>query len=104
MERKYEIGAHVVYVDPFRIPRDALITVWWNPPNEIKEYVSPTGEPGCNLVFIEGDPARRDSCGRQASHSTSVVHKSKQAAPGNYWCWADELDEEQKATLNQDRG
>ena len=99
-ERKYEIGQHVIYVDPMRIPRDGLVTVWWK---DIQGYVSLSGEPGCNLVFVEGDSARKDSCGRQVSHSTSVVHRSKQDAPGNYWCWDDELDEEQRSQLNEDR-
>jgi len=99
-ERKYEIGQHVIYVDPMGIPRDGLVTVWWG---DVQSYAAPGGEPGCNLVFVEGDSARKDSYGRQVSHSTSVVHRSKQAARGNYWCWGCELDEGQRSQLNEDR-
>ena len=103
MERKYEIGGHVIYVDQWGIPRDALITVWWCGTQEIYAYVSDSGEPGCNLVFVSGDDNRKDSCGRQISRETSVIHKSAQPAHGFYWCWKDELDESQLARLNSDR-
>ena len=28
MEREYNTGQHVIYVDPHGIPRDALVTIW----------------------------------------------------------------------------
>jgi len=87
MERKYEIGQHVIFVDPRGVRRDALVTVWWG---DVTSYRSESGEPGCNLAFISGDESRQDSCGRQIERSTSVVHKSKQPAHGNYWCWPNE--------------
>lgn len=90
MERKYEVGQHVIFVDPRGVRRDALITVWWTGGQEISSYRSESGEPGCNLVFVSGDESRQDPCGRQTERSTSVVHKSKQPAHGNYWCWQDE--------------
>jgi hypothetical protein len=105
MERKYDHNASIIYVDPRGVRRSALVTAWWGAPeagwkdedvtgntpaSAPAGYVSPTGEPGCNLIFISGDPARKDSCGRQTEHSTSVVHKSNQPAHGNYWCWPDE--------------
>lgn len=103
MERKYDIGERVIYVDKWGIPRDALITIWWAGGQEVAEYRSANGEPGCNLAFISGDPNRDDSCGRQIERETSVVHKTHQPAHGFYWCWEDELDEAQRARLNADR-
>ena len=100
MERKYEVGQHVVYVDQWSIPRDSLITIWWL---SQPAYQPQNPTPGCNLVFIEGDPKRDDSCGRQMGRETSVVHKSNQVAKGRYWCWPDELDEAQLKMLNEDR-
>lgn len=87
MEKEYKIGAHVIYVDARGVRRDALVTTWWGATEEqIKLY----GTPGTNLVFVSGDENRNDGYGRQTEHNTSVTHKSKQVAPGNYWCWPDE--------------
>lgn len=88
MERQYKVGQHVIYVDPNGVCREALVTIWWGATST--GYTSPTGEPGCNLVVVCKDPAKDDSYGRQTEHATSVVHKSKQAAHGNYWRWPDE--------------
>ena len=90
MERSYSIGQHVVFVDPNGIARDALVNVWWKGTKTIQEYVSASGEPGCNLVIVCKDERKEDSYGRQTEHYTSVVHKSKQVAPGNFWRWPDE--------------
>lgn len=86
-ERKYEVGDHVIYVDPRGVARNALVNIWWG---NVESYRSASGEPGCNLIFISGDPKKDDSYGRQSEHETSVVHKSKQPAPGNFWCWPEE--------------
>jgi len=91
MERKYDFDSQIIYVDPKGVRHSALVTVWWNGNQTIESYLSESGEPGCNLVFVSGDENRKDSCGRQIEHATSVVHKSKQAAHGNYWCWPDEV-------------
>jgi hypothetical protein len=89
---KYEVGQHVKYVNQFGVAQDALITIWWAGPGQtIQDYVSATGEPGCNLVICSTDAEKKDSCGRQTERETSVVHKTKQAAHGRYWCWPDEL-------------
>lgn len=90
MERKYEIGQHIIFVDEYGVRRDALVTIWWSGGQEITAYRSESGEPGCNLVIVSGDENRKDSCGRQTEHRTSVVHTSKQAAHGFKWCWPDE--------------
>jgi hypothetical protein len=91
MERKYDFNSQVIYVDPKGVRRAALVTVWWTGDQEISTYRAANGEPGCNLVFVSGDENRKDSCGRQVEHATSVVHKAKQVAHGNYWCWPDEV-------------
>jgi hypothetical protein len=87
-ERKYEVGQHVIYVDKFGKPRDALVTIWWL---QQTAYQPETPAPGCNLVFVSGDERKDDSCGRQTERETSVVHRSNQPAHGNFWCWPDEL-------------
>lgn len=90
MERSYSIGQHVVYVDKLGKRHDTLVTIWWGPgPGRVVAYQpDPTGEPGCNLVFVSGDPQKDDSYGRQIERETSVVHM--QPAHGNFWCWPDE--------------
>ncbi len=91
MERKYEVGQHVVYVDRVGTRQDALVTVWWGPgPGGVPGYTSETGEPGCNVVIVSKDAAKTDSYGRQIERETSIVHRSKQPAPAFYWCWPDE--------------
>jgi hypothetical protein len=83
MDRKLEIGNHVVYVDEHRVRHDALVTIVW-------ENMNPGGEPGCNLVHVCKDESRDDSYGRQIDRPTSIPHKSGQPAPGIYWTWPDE--------------
>ena len=103
MERKYRVGERIIYVDKWSVPRDALVTIWWSGGQLVTAYVSENGEPGCNLAFISGDTSREDSCGRQIERMTSVVHKEYQKAHGLYWCWEEELDDNQRARLNADR-
>ena len=92
MTRHYDIGTHVLYVDEHAKVHDAIITQWWGPaPGTLIEgYVSPTGEPGCNLVFVSGDAEKKDTYGRQIERETSVIHKTAQPAHGRYWKWPDE--------------
>lgn len=107
VEREYQPGAHVIFVDPHGIRRDALVTIWhctdnreawlasqrtnresWSkqePPVDV-----PVTETCCNLVWISGDEKRTDSYGRQLIRESSVVHKGSQPAHGNYWVWPDE--------------
>lgn len=87
-ERKYEVGAHVIYFDELGRPHNALVTIWWG---LIDSYRAANGEPGCNVVVVSPDEAKEDSYGRQTYHATSVVHKTKQDAHGFKWCWPDEL-------------
>lgn len=85
MERNYEVGAHVIYVDPRGQRRDAIVTVWWG---NFGGGTQPNV--GCNLVFVADDETKKDPYGRQIERATSVCHKAAQPAPGNYWCWPDE--------------
>lgn len=77
MERNYEPGSHIIFVDEHGVARDALVTQWW-------------GEQCANLVFVTGDAKRRDSFGAQIERHSSVVHEANQPAHGMYWCWPDE--------------
>ena len=91
MEREYRVGQPVIFVDAFGKKHDALITTWWNGQQTIESYLSQYGDPGCNLLYVESDELKTDSYGRQIVRQTSVIHKSKQAANGNYYCWPDEV-------------
>lgn len=113
MEREYTHNSQIVYVDHKGVRHSALVTSWWgvrgaawdgdpygstapeNPPDvngsNVPDYRGPTGEPGCNLVYVDSDKTKHDPYGRQIARETSVVHKSKQPAHGNYWCWPDEI-------------
>lgn len=88
MEKQYTNGQPVKYVDEFGKAHDALISIWWLGDTC---YLSDKGEPGCNLVYVSDDPKKTDSYGIQLERATSVVHKTKQAAAGRYWCWPEEL-------------
>jgi len=89
VERKYEVGASVVYVDPFGVPCPALVTIWWQGIEAYKSEIS--NEPGCNVVFVSNDEQKTDTYGSQLERATSIVHKTKQPAHGSYWCWPEEI-------------
>ncbi len=102
MERTYDHNSSILYVDSKGVRHAAIVTSWWGAPGASYDgpvfgnpppdgYISSTGEPGCNLVFIDGDAMKHDPYGRQIARSTSVVHKSRQPAGGNFWCWPDEV-------------
>jgi hypothetical protein len=88
--RTYDHNSSIVYVDPQGVAHSALVTQWWNGDTPVEAYMSAHGEPGCNLVYV-ADKAKRDPYGTQIERATSVVHKSKQPAHGNYWAWPDEI-------------
>lgn len=107
VQREYEAGVPIIFVDPHGIRRSALVTIWhcsdnrdqwleaqrknletWakqEPPVEV-----PVTETCCNLVWVSGDAKRTDSYGQQLIRESSVVHKGSQPAHGNYWLWPDE--------------
>lgn len=86
-ERKFEVGASVVYGDSFGREHNALVTQWFAAtPELMAEY----GSPGCNVLFLSSDEKKVDGYGRQSEHQSSVIHRTKQPAGGNYWRWPDE--------------
>ena len=91
MGRQYKPGQHVIYVDAYGQKHDALITKWWHGDNEIQAYLSEYGDPGCNVTYVSKDPKKTDPYGDQIERDTSVIHKSKQAAPGRCYMWPDEV-------------
>ena len=75
-----KIGDAVIYTDHKGIERDALITEIWSPADDMEN-----NPPSVNLMYISGNKEKRDSCGRQSEHDTSVVHEKYQNAHGNKW-------------------
>lgn len=70
-----KVGQSVVYVDPRRQERPALVTA----------IHSSYENPSINVVFVNDDEAQRDNYGQKIERATSVPHQSDQKAPGNYW-------------------
>ena len=69
------IGDVVVFTDADRKEHKALVIYTFGG--------SPT--PSINLVYVTGDEKAEDQYGRQIIRETSVVHGSKQDAPGFSW-------------------
>lgn len=91
MDRKYEAGQTVVFVDAEGIAHNALVTTFHYGYSSIEKHKELHGEPCINLVFTSKDEAKQDSYGRQIERHTSVVHKSHQWANGMFWKWPDEV-------------
>lgn len=108
MEKKYEAGVPIIFVDPHGIHRNALVTIWhctddreaWMAAQQVNRdswakqeppVQVPLNETCCNLVWVSSDAKRTDSYGQQIIRETSVVHKGSQPAHGNYWLWPDEV-------------
>lgn len=87
MERTYNVGQHVKFIDEYRKAHDALVLIWWKAPDWPEPYTGESGEPGCNLVLVDPDPEKQDSYGRQIRRETSLVHLSNNPGKGNCWCW-----------------
>ncbi len=87
MGRELVIGSNIIFVDPQRQEHLALVTQVWPGMGG-----SSDAAPGCNLVYVSGDASKTDPYGRQLERATSVTHKSRQPAPGNFWKWVDETD------------
>ena len=77
-----QVGHAVTYTDARGVKHSAIVT------NAFGRY---EGNPGSdeassvNLVFASDDPNMEDQYGRQIARATSVVHRSRQSAPGMYW-------------------
>ncbi len=92
MEREYEVGQHIIFVDSRGRSQDAIVTAWWGDESQMANYsMEKPGEPmpGVNLVIVSNDVKKDDPYGRQIERECSVVHKSQQPAHGNYWMWPD---------------
>lgn len=86
--RKLGNGSHVIYVNEFGVPHEAVVTQDWSYGKEF----DPIGGalPSINVVFVTKDEAKTDSYGSQIQRETSVVHRKNQSAHGRYWKLADE--------------
>jgi len=91
MERELNIGDSVRYTDHHGVEHVALITQNWLNGQKLKTYQEQYGNfPSINLVYVVKDESKSDPYGHQIERDTSVVHKSQQAAPGNFWRFLDE--------------
>ncbi len=84
VRRRYDNDASIVYVDPQGERHAALVKVWWG---EGSDHPGGRCEPSCNVVYVYGGAG---SGVATVTEVPSVVHKSLQGAPGNFWCWPDE--------------
>jgi hypothetical protein len=109
MEKKLEVGVHVVYITPDRVKVDALVevvhTVFSKEESEkhlrgevaklltAEEHKAIYGTWPCiNVLYIEPDPSKTDQHGRQKGRASSVCHGSAQGTPQGYcWLWSDEV-------------
>lgn len=79
-----EIGCNVVYVSSLGVPHAALVQAVWGGPEA-------PDQPALNLAYVSIDTEMKDFNGRALFRVSSVVHKSLQSAPGNYWAWQEDL-------------
>jgi hypothetical protein len=88
MERKYEVGQPIMFIDTHRVARHAIAIHWWMPGKD-----SPYSEEwaAVNLMLADPDPQKEDTYGRQICRETSVPHLSANPAKGFCWCWPDEV-------------
>jgi len=86
-KRAVRVGQQVVFHDPIGAGHDALVTCVFSGRAGLCE-----GDVGdcINMVYVSGDAAREDDYGRQIERVTSIVHKSRMSAHGNYWRFPDE--------------
>jgi hypothetical protein len=80
MRRVLEVGSPILFVDKNRRHLQAIVT-------EIHgqtEY-DEDNPPALNLVYVSPESNEVDCFGRQIRRESSVVHKSRQSANGNYW-------------------
>lgn len=92
MERTYDQNSKVDFVDEHGVRHSALVSQWWlGQGGTIESYRAVQNqEPGCNLLFVTSETGKTDNYGAQIERRTSMVHKTVQVAPGNYWLWPDE--------------
>ncbi len=77
-KRELQVGDVVTFVDATGTPHTSLVTAWWS-------------EMCCNVVYVAGDPEKKDTYGRQIERNTSLLHKDTMGtAHGMYWKWPEE--------------
>ena len=106
------VGDAVTFADPHGTRHPAVVTAVWgfNSLEEQQEHyaaifekeraagskyatdeyyesgqAAPWSAPSVNVVYVDGDETKVDPYGRQIARSTSVVHRSNQAAHGMFW-------------------
>jgi len=88
MAKYPQVGDAVVYHDEVAQPHNALVTAYHG---QVDEAGQPVGNVGCiNLVFVSGDPARKDPYGRQIERLSSIAAREGWYAHGHYWRWPEE--------------
>lgn len=89
----FKVNPHIVFFDPYGRPHHALITAVW--------AVDDNGKPmTVNLLWVTDDLSKTDSYGLQIERATSVVHKDRQGAHGNYFLTADEFAAQKAESVN----
>jgi hypothetical protein len=79
-----EVGCNVTFVSEHGVPHAALVTA-------VHGSRENFDQPAINICFISTDEAATDGYGRAVMRRSSIVHKTHQSAPGNYWAWFEEL-------------
>jgi len=93
MERSLKTGDHVVFVDSYRKPHNALITNVFDNGMGLNAFlVNYNGRlPAINVLYVTDDAAKTDPYGHQVERATSVCHGSAQPVrAGMYFLFPDE--------------
>ncbi len=94
--RSVKIGSSVVFVDQKGVRINALVIANWGQHAKGIDQESSWEEgelgPTINVCFVDQNPERTDSYGRQFKRETSVTHKSGSTAPGFWWALKEELE------------
>lgn len=90
-----KIGDPIIFMDQKARRIHALVSENWGQDPQGDDHASDwkRGEQGptINVVFVDLDPTKRDSYGRQIKRETSVPHFSGSTAPGFWWALPEEL-------------
>jgi hypothetical protein len=80
-----QVGDFVIYVDPFGVEHDALLTAIHGKIEDVNEMLA-AGKwiPCVNVLYVLKDEDRMDGWGRQIGRESSVSHQSS-AAHGRFW-------------------
>lgn len=70
-----QVGDAVIYTNTLGQDVNAIVCAAWG--ND------PFG--AISVAYVSTDPGMQDNYGRQVGRAASVVHATRQGAPGNYW-------------------